>query len=296
MLAKLGLLCHTEIMASWHELAIEVPVELGDAVASFLFDQGSTGLETIDLPGNTLVKAYFSSDPPIEGLRRFCFDLCSNHPATWDPVIHTRPVVEEDWAENWKQHFQPLRVGRRLYVCPPWDTGSSEGRCRIFIHPGMAFGTGQHPTTRGCLELIETAADSMRITRALDIGTGSGILAIALSKLGAREVLAVDNDHAACEVARDNISMNGCLQITVASRLQEISGTFDLIVANLFTNLLVELVPAVRKYLRPDGVFVCSGFLIADEAAITSSYEGFSVRRRRAEDGWVSLAMDRTGS
>lgn len=297
LVGNIALLCHTEVMTAWYELAIEVPTEFSDAVASFLFDRGSTGLETVDQPPTTLLKAYFRNVPPIESLQRLCLDLRSTISADWDPVIRSRAIVEENWAENWKEHFRPMHIGDRLYVCPPWNSACPPGRLRLLIHPGMAFGTGQHPTTKGCLELIEATTASMPVAHALDIGTGSGILAIALSKLGARHVWAIDNDRVACRVARENIAANGCLQVVeVTSRWEDVVGTFDLIAANLFTNLLVDLAPRVNTYLREGGAFVCSGFLIDDEAAITTCYRDLGIRHRRVEDGWVTLTMQRTGS
>lgn len=278
---------------SWWELQLEVPAELADAVASFLFDEGSTGLETAESSGGTVIKAYFRSDPPIAALQRFWLDLRTAGIEAGEPSYRSKPLAEEDWAESWKQHFQPLSIGRRLHVSPPWQRGAPADRLPIVIDPGMAFGTGQHATTRACLELIEDAVDGRPLARALDIGTGSGILAIALCKLGARQVYAVDIDERACELARSNSAVNGCGDtVIVASCWSEVPGTFDLIVANLFTNALLDLAARVQVALRPGGRFICSGFSSEDEGRIAAHYGGLRVCRRHRDGFWAALAME----
>jgi ribosomal protein L11 methyltransferase len=156
----------------------------------------------------------------------------------------------------------------------------------------MAFGTGQHPTTKGCLELIEVAAQPVMPQKVLDVGTGSGILAIAMGKLGARRVYAIDNDPAACRIAAENAAANDCASlIRVTSSWAKLRGAFDLVVANLFTNLLCDLAPRLIHRIRPGGILISSGFLAADEQAIKDAYPGFSPEHRRDESGWTALFM-----
>jgi len=210
--------------------------------------------------------------------------------------IMLKRIRQEDWAESWKLHFQPQAVGTRLYICPPWNCVAPAGRVSIVIDPGMAFGTGQHATTRSCLLLLERAMDDRGVTRALDVGTGSGVLAIALVKLGVLEVWAIDTDPMACTIAAANAVCNGvetCVHIR--SSLDEVSGAFDLVTANLFANLLEEMAVRLVGLLRPGGVLICSGFLNADELRVRKTYEARGLRlvRRHEEQSWVTLTLQR---
>jgi ribosomal protein L11 methyltransferase len=160
----------------------------------------------------------------------------------------------------------------------------------------MAFGTGQHATTRGCLELLEWATATRRITRALDVGTGTGVLAIALAKLGVPDVWAIDNDPAAGAITHANAARNAVGErIGIGSRIDEAPGTFSLIVANLFAYLLEELAARFAAVLAPDGVLICSGLLVADEARVRAAYRtlGLETQRRHEEADWVTLALHR---
>ena len=237
---------------------------------------------------------YFSDEPPLDALVRFCTGI--GCPLSSTDGIHVRRIPDEDWAENWKAHFQPQAVGTRLYVCPPWNRTPPAGRVAVVIDPGMAFGTGQHATTRGCLLLLERAIGERQVTRALDIGTGSGVLAIALAKLGLTEVWAIDTDASACAIAEANVACNGVeARVRIGSSLDAVPGTFDIVTANLFANLLVELATRLIGLLRPCGVLICSGFLTSDEPRIRSTYEscGLYLARRHEEQSWVTLALQR---
>jgi ribosomal protein L11 methyltransferase len=282
-------------MAPWVELTIAAPPDLSEALASYLFDLGSVGLESVEEADVAVLKAFFQDFPPTEDLRTFCRDAARRIQHSWEPEIQIRVIVQEDWAENWKLHFQSIRIGRQLCISPPWDTETEAELIRIVIHPGMAFGTGQHPTTKGCLELIEAAIDAAPPQGVLDVGTGSGILAIAACKLGAGEVHAIDTDPVACRIALENAAANGC-----SSRLQVTSswtslkdGPFDMVIANLSTNLLCDLAPDLARRVCIGGAFICSGFLTADEHTVRNSYPDFSPHLRRQEGGWTTLLMRR---
>jgi ribosomal protein L11 methyltransferase len=205
-------------------------------------------------------------------------------------------VHEQDWADAWKEHFHVERVGRRLVIRPSWRPFVPEpGDVVIDLDPGMAFGTGQHPTTRACLELLE---EHIRPGDAvLDVGTGSGILAVAAVKLGAARCLALDVDPQAVRVARDNAARNG-----VAERVQVVEGTlptalasrhaFDLAVANITAAAVAALAPALATALRPGGTLIGSG-IVADRldavlAALAAA--GCSVTDVRAIGDWRTVA------
>lgn len=281
------------MLNEWFESTIEVPAEYGDIVGNFLIENGAPGFQSEDCDGLVRLTAYFVGTPPVDELSRFCAAI--GCPIARERII-VRTLPYENWAENWKLHFRPQAVGEQLYVCPPWDCTPPAGRVAIVIDPGMAFGTGQHATTRGCLLLIEAACREGSIGRALDVGTGSGVLAIALAKLGVTEVCAIDSDPAACAIAEANIRHNGVESaVSVCGGLSEISGSFDLIVANLFANLLEQMAAKFITFLRPGGVFVCSGFLTADEGRVRDVYAavGVQVTSRYEEQSWVTLAMPR---
>jgi ribosomal protein L11 methyltransferase len=160
----------------------------------------------------------------------------------------------------------------------------------------MAFGTGQHATTRGCLVLLETIVEHRAVTRALDIGAGSGVLAIAIAKLGVAEVWAIDTDARACAIAQENATCNGVApQVVIRSSIDEVTSSFDLITANLFANLLDEMAGRCARLLRAAGVMICSGFLTTDESRVRSAYEaqGLHVLHRYEEQSWVALAVQR---
>jgi ribosomal protein L11 methyltransferase len=284
------------MLREWVEIVIEVPCAAGEAVANFLIEQGAPGLQVEDRDGTTRLVAYFPDLPPIQDLYDYCADIgCATAPA--DLQLQLRTIAEQDWAETWKAHSQPQIVGERLYVCPSWNATPPLRRIAIVIDPGMAFGTGQHPTTRGCLVLLERSVATRKIVRALDLGTGSGVLAIALAKLGIPEVCALDTDPQACIVAAANAASNQVgAQVRVSNDLGTIEGCFDLVVANLFANVLVELAGRLAIALPAGGRLICSGFLCADELRVRSAYEdrGFTVADRYLEDSWVTLALDRT--
>ena len=278
----------------WFECTIEIPAEHSEVVGNFLIENGAPGLQADDRDGLVRLTSYFSAEPPVDVLLRFCTNI--GCPLSTSGVA-VRRLPDEDWAENWKLHFQPEAIGHRLYVCPPWNCTPPPGRVAVIIDPGMAFGTGQHATTRGCLLLLEAIVEQETVARALDIGTGSGVLAIALAKLGVAEVWALDIDARACAIAEENARCNGVdTHVKVRRNIDEVSGCFDLITANLFANLLDEMAVRFSELLRPAGVLICSGFLAADESRVRSAYEAQRLRvvRRHEEQSWVTLALQQS--
>ena len=290
-------LCHNQwVSQEWIEMVLEVPEAASDAIANFLMEQGCAGLQSEDRGATTKLTMYFRTCPALQSLYDYCADLGYATDAP-DFSIRMRTIGEEDWAESWKQHSRPISIGEHLYVCPSWDAVPPAGRIAVVIDPGMAFGTGQHPSTRGCLVLIERAVAARAIPRALDLGCGSGVLAIALAKLGVGEVQAVDTDACARRVAASNSAANGVgAQVRIAASVEEVSGTVDLVVANLFADMLIALVPQVRSVLKPGGSFICSGLLSADEQRVGAAYasSGFMQAGRYEEESWLSVAWYRS--
>jgi ribosomal protein L11 methyltransferase len=217
-----------------------------------------------------------------------------------------QPVHEEDWAAAWKAHFPVLRVGRRLIIRPTWRRHRARpGDVVLALDPGMAFGTGLHPTTRLCLAGIERWADTGLVdgARVLDVGTGSGILAIAAAKLGARSVLAVDTDPIAVEATAANARRNRLVRrvaagqgsVPIGAAMAARWGPFDLVLANLIASLLVELAGSLAGSVRPGGRLLASGIFIDREPEVATAFTsvGLRVAGRDQETDWVVLDMER---
>jgi ribosomal protein L11 methyltransferase len=217
--------------------------------------------------------------------------------------LATRIVHEADWAEAWKAHFPVMRMGRRIVIKPTWrDHLAAPDDVVLDLDPGMAFGTGLHPTTRLCLAALESAADRGLIdgARVLDVGSGSGILAFAAAKLGARSVLGVDTDPIAIEATDANAARNG-----LAGRIRARAGSLpsaapahDVVLANLIAAVLIELAALLRDELRPGGTLLASGIFVDREAAVRESFDavGLEVTGRTSEGDWIALEAVRTAA
>jgi ribosomal protein L11 methyltransferase len=273
---------------TWQEIRVEVCSEYADLVANFLHESGAPG--TILEAHDDLVRitAHFAQPILLSSVAAYCDSLGSASELT------EGTIAEEDWAENWKQHFPAIEIAERLVIAPPWDeTTDSSTRVRIIIDPGMAFGTGHHATTSGCLLQIEKECLSRHVQRVLDYGCGSGILGIAALCLGAQSVLAVDIDPEACAAARSNAELNGIGDRMVISQDEAFpAGTFDLIAANLFADLLIDKIPLFRSLLHAGGLFISAGLLLGDEARVSAAAarSGFHLEGRTCVEGWVVQA------
>lgn len=205
------------------------------------------------------------------------------------------PVEEENWAEAWKTYFQPIPVSERFVVKPTWrDYEPKSGEIVLEIDPGMAFGTGMHPTTMLCIQALDRIVKPGMAL--VDVGTGSGILSIAASRLGASPLIGIDRDRVAADIARRNLALNGVAEsgyMTVAGALiDSIRMQADIVVANILTDVILELLKTVREIIRPGGVFVCSG-IIAPKAEVIAEalrQQGFGGIGQTALDGWVCFS------
>lgn len=307
---------------SWFELAVEADHEAVEQVSEILsrvclggvaveapFEVVAEGLAARLDPGRpAVVRGYISAIEPaaaraaIERVRR---DLGHLQAFALRPIgeLVTRVVHEEDWAEAWKEHFAVMRVGRRLVIRPTWrEHRPAKGDVVISLDPGMAFGTGLHPTTRLCLAGIEgwAEADLMSDARVLDVGTGSGILSIAAALLGASYVLAVDTDPLAVATAAANAAQNGVAEL-IEARVGSLPlaqpEQFHLVVANLISGLLIDIAPALAAVVRPGGRLLASGIFHERETEVATAFEGAGLHTigRRAEDDWVALDTETAG-
>ena len=203
-------------------------------------------------------------------------------------------IKEADWANEWKQFFKPIEIGRRLAICPTWETyENTENRSVLMIDPGMAFGTGGHATTRLCLETLEQFITED--TTLLDLGCGSGVLSIAALLLGAKSAVGVDIDALAVKTAIENGRINGFepprYQIRQGNLAQQVSGRFDVVAANIVADVIIGFCPEVKRYMNPDAVFVTSGIVDIREKEVLEAFAAndLHVTERRESNGWLSF-------
>lgn len=200
-------------------------------------------------------------------------------------------VQEEDWANAWREYFKPFRVGERLVVIPSWEQYDLQvGDLPLYLDPGMAFGTGTHATTSLCLRALERLIKSG--DRVLDVGTGSGILAIAAHRLGAAEVTAIDIDPVAVLAARDNVERNGARVDVAQSVVSEVQGEgYDLVVANIIAVVIIDLLPTMVAKLKPGGHILVSGIIGEKQQQVLDAMNETWLLpvEVRQESGWVAI-------
>ena len=211
-------------------------------------------------------------------------------------------IREEDWGRIWKEHFKPLAITPRLVIKPTWESyKASANEAVIEMDPGLAFGTGHHASTRLALTLIDAIFSAGPIPmRALDVGTGTGILAMGCALFGSNEVVAIDNDQDAVATATDNVTANRLEEIISVSSedLADLDGSFDLICANITQDVLQQLAPDLVRHLAPGGRLVLAGILRGgQEKAIVRQYTGLGLALDRTtyEDEWAALMFHRPG-
>jgi ribosomal protein L11 methyltransferase len=300
---------------AWLEIAVAADHEAVEAVSEILsraapggtsvepaFELVEDGLAArIDLARAALVRAYLpvlaaasvraavaQADRELGHLQAFGLRPIGD--------LSARLVHEADWANAWKAHFPVLRVGRRIVIRPTWRRHRRQPDDVVLaLDPGMAFGTGLHPTTRLCLASLESLADRGVLdgARVHDVGSGSGILSIAAARLGASSVLAVDVDPIAVEATAANARRNGLARRIRAREGSAPSGEgpFDVVLANLIASLLVALADGLLDDLRPGGTLLASGIFANREAEVVAAFEarGLSIGRRWTEGDWVAL-------
>jgi ribosomal protein L11 methyltransferase len=209
--------------------------------------------------------------------------------------LRVRTVEDRDWTERWKEHATVQRIGR-VVIVPSWlDHAVGAGEVAITLDPGMAFGTGLHPTTRGCLTLLQELPEPMA-QRVLDVGSGSGILALAALRLGASSAVALDTDPEAVAATRANAARNGLADAVEAMHgtlPPEVTQRFPLVLANLVAAILIELGPRLAAHLAPGGTLIASGIIEprADEVLEAMAAAGLEPVRRLDDEDWVSLAL-----
>ncbi|MCR4439013.1 MAG: 50S ribosomal protein L11 methyltransferase [bacterium] len=275
----------------WYELHVPVPEPLRDIVLAHLATAGTSGCQELDEE----IVAYFRTDLPPRAVARLLRRELARLGHLLPPgALRIRRVRATDWVKTWQASLSPVQVSPRILICPSWQAvpAPAEGIVLV-LDPGMAFGSGHHATTRGVLLLLEEFIPERR--RVLDLGTGSGILAIAAAKLGASQVWACDIDPQAVLVARDNLRANG-----VAGRVRLWAGSIDacrgqdcdLLMANITAQALTPLLPALRRVLAPAGVLLLSGIIDREESSLVQALQqsGLRVARRLQIEEWISFA------
>lgn len=297
---------------SWVEIACDVPAEFADVVSSFLTLLSGNGVcqenlsvdafsasEIPDSPRMT-IRAYLPEEadpnPKMAELEDYLQELSINRPDVYFAGPTIKLVSKEDWSSSWKAHFKPLRVGRRLLILPTWEeTVPLPDDLVLRIDPGMAFGTGGHETTRLCLEMLESSMDIFGSAKPslLDLGTGSGILAMAAGLLGAGRILALDIDPDAVEIAKANFEINGLAEKVASgiTPLESIVESFDIILANILAEELIRLAPCLSARLNPGGVLILSGILAEKEDMVRRGFASQPIRfgETRFAGEWVAM-------
>ncbi len=287
----------------WAEISCEAPTDMIDKLTEFIVDLSGNGIcienlnvdtfsvdELEDAPIKT-IKSYFPADEAFEEKIDAIRSFLAEHASKYTGLTLASPSVtllkEEDWANSWKKHFKPSRIGRRIVIKPTWeDYEPDNGDILIEIDPGMAFGTGTHPTSRLCLETLEriffrespfVASGTHLPFEVLDVGTGSGILAIAALKFGARRAVAIDIDPKAVSVARDNLELNrvnSCATVSTAP-LNEVAGQFSVVVANILAEELIRMASELVGKMREGAFLVLSGILVEKERSVLEGFASF---------------------
>jgi ribosomal protein L11 methyltransferase len=288
----------------WIALRVDVAAAAADAVVNFLVERGAGGVLTEDLMGadglaRTQLEAHVVRDDgdALAAAVRTYLDELARLDATWTAgPIELAPVPAVDWEAVFRTHHAPIAIGRRLLVAPPWDVPDPGDRELLVVEPGMAFGTGQHATTRTCLEEIEALVLDGGVASALDVGTGSGILAAALARLGVPDVVAFDVDPAVLPLARTLLDQNGASCVKLFGGVAAgVRGQFDLVVANILADTLVAEARALDAVTALGGRLVLSGLLADQVDRVVAAFPGWRLAATRADDPWRTLRLEREG-
>jgi ribosomal protein L11 methyltransferase len=288
--------------------------EVPDLIADLFYDLGLQGVvmddprlqpdegwgpEALGPPAHYAVTGYFPADDRFEpNLRHLKQKLHA-----FETLHHVRThlalnrIDEQDWAESWKAFFEPLKVSHNIIIKPTWKTvTAARDDIVVDIDPGMAFGTGTHPTTVMCIRLLQKYLKPQ--DRLLDIGTGSGILMATAAKLGAGSMLGVDKDPLSIRIARENLAVNGiapqAFQLVQGHLADAVGRTFDIVVANLLTDIIVELLSGAARITRPGGIFICSGIYSGHLSQVLAAGAAFELRLVEAleQEDWSCLAFE----
>ena len=284
------------IRPRWLEISIEIDPVAHEALSAFLFDLGCEGTISGDSPDRSF-KAYFSFQKELEDMENrigvFLQKLEDIFPEVRSPMLTVSKIEDQDWSRLWRRFFRPDRVTERLMIFPAWEPIPRDQKGDVIrIDPGLAFGTGQHPTSRMCLEAMESVLLPGSWTM-LDVGTGSGILAMYGAKLGASRVVALDVDPEAIRSAEKNIRLNDLSEAIELSfiPLEQWKDRFTLLTANLTRGVILELFPYFGPVLDPGGWLILSGILTEQTGDVQDCFPvyGFSEYKALHQAEWTCM-------
>ncbi|HLQ39661.1 MAG TPA: 50S ribosomal protein L11 methyltransferase [Tetragenococcus sp.] len=310
----------------WYEIKVETASEAVEAVANILMEAGASGVaiedsldvkkfqtdgfgEIIDkekitaLKEGAYVTAYFPETVFIPEILPMITEKISKLPefglAIGNNQITVDEVAEENWATAWKKYYHPVRISRYLTIKPSWQDYQTQDESQkvIQLDPGMAFGTGTHPTTRLSLQALECVIRGNETV--LDVGTGSGVLSIAASFLGAKEIYAYDLDEVAVKAAKENLALNPtATNIWIKSNdlLKGVEHKADVIVANILADIIVKMIPDAWRLLKDDGTLIVSGIIAAKKDLVTAAMtqQGFVLDQLFQQKDWLALSFVKT--
>lgn len=312
----------------WVEAVVHTTTIGSDLISEELMMLGATGTEIIDradvpdprkagvywelydpkmleeMPEDVLVKGWFELNEQtpdvISNVKQRLSELKNDEFIDFGTLeLEMQNVADEDWSENWKKYYKPFRIGSHLVVKPTWEPYEAQPDDLIIeLDPGMAFGTGTHETTNMCMQLLEKhLQDGMRV---MDVGTGSGILAIAAARLGAKDILAIDIDPSAVKVAIENVELNGVkdqVRVVVGDLCKSEAMPCDLAVANIVADAICMLAGPLTRHLEKDRLLICSGIIREREQDVmnAATEAGYTLFDRIEKGEWVALALKNEG-
>lgn len=301
----------------WLQLKAHVAPEQAELLEELLLEEGATaiGLQdahddpvfepergTTPLWQDTILTGLYDDLEGVESmLARIESAWAQQMPDESCPTIEYELLADRDWEREWMDDFKPLQMGQRLWIVPSWHTPPEAGAVNLILDPGLAFGTGTHPTTALCLEWLDQLAvdGTLGDKNVLDIGCGSGILAIAALKLGAQHADGTDIDPQALQASRDNAERNHIAEQNLALYYPEqlIGGPYPIVTANILAGPLVELAPTISGHVAPKGLLALSGILANQAQDVLKAYEaeGIMMDEPVIREGWVRLTGHRPG-
>ncbi len=300
----------------WIQIIVKTPVEYTDTVSAVMSmisnslmieDYSDVEQELDGVYGDLIDEELLAKDRTVSSVSAFVSG--EKNPAEQVSFINDRlaasgipfetelsGVSEEDWADSWKQYYKPIKTGNRIVIVPAWEEYTKkDGEITVLMDPGMAFGTGTHETTRLCAALLEKYVTEG--CKMLDVGCGSGILAICASKLGAGECFACDIDPVSVRIARENAEINKTANVKCAvsdllKSVEFVDGGYDVCAANIVADVIIRLAPDIGAFLSPDAVLIVSGIIAerAEETVAALNGAGFEVFDEMRENGWYCAA------
>ena len=282
----------------WHIITASVPTEHAESVAQVMYELGCNGCleERSDEEGITKLISYFDANlfeklPLHEKVRMYISEHIPDSNA--ETEISTSAIT--DWSRDWRQWFRPFEIVKNITVSPSWENYKPSGNEQVItLDPGMAFGTGLHATTMLCAKEIENLSKVQRDASLLDVGTGSGLLAIVARKLGLNEISTVEIDPEAVRVAKENFSINDTDDIMIVDTIAKIDRSFDIIVANILLSTLIELKEHLVGLTKPQGKLILSGITHDQESIIEEAFiDSMKLKDKNRLDEWSSITFEK---